>query len=103
GAAAGYAHLVLHKPMGATSTTRDRHANRTVLDPVPTPLVPDGTRLPPVARLGLDSEGMLLLTNDGPWADRILHPRHGVEREYALGLERELDVEQVAGLRRGAQ
>jgi 23S rRNA pseudouridine2605 synthase len=65
--------------------------------------VPDGARLYPVGRLDQDSEGMLLLTNDGAWAERVLHPRHGVEREYALGLERELDVEQVAGLRRGVQ
>ncbi len=89
--------------MGVTSTTRDRHADRTVLDLVPTALVPDGTRLYPVGRLDLDSEGMLLLTNDGPWADRILHPRHGVEREYALGLERALDADQIDLLRAGIQ
>lgn len=103
GAAAGHVHLLLHKPMGVTSTTRDRHADRTVLDLVPTALVPDGARLYPVGRLDLDSEGMLLLTNDGPWADRILHPRHGVEREYALGLERELHSDQVGTLRKGIE
>jgi 23S rRNA pseudouridine2605 synthase len=103
GAAAGHAHLLLHKPIGVTSTTRDRHAERTVLDLVPTALVPDGVRLYPVGRLDLDSEGMLLLTNDGPWADRILHPRHGVEREYAIGLERELDADQIDLLRAGIQ
>lgn len=103
GAAAGHVHLLLHKPMGVTSTTRDRHAERTVLDLVPTALVPDGARLYPVGRLDLDSEGMLLLTNDGPWADRILHPRHGVEREYALGLEGALHSDQVGTLRKGIE
>ena len=103
GAAAGHAYLVLHKPSGVTSTTRDRHADRTVLDFVPTALMPEGTRLYPVGRLDLDSEGMLLLTNDGAWADRILHPRHGVEREYALGLERPLDADQVEALRAGIE
>jgi 23S rRNA pseudouridine2605 synthase len=101
GAAAALAYLVLHKPAGVTSTTRDRHAETTVLDLVPTALVPDGTRLYPVGRLDQDSEGMLLLTNDGAWAERVLHPRHGVEREYAVGLAAPLDHDQVERLRAG--
>ena len=101
GAAAAHAYLLLHKPAGVTSTTGDRHADTTVLDLVPTALVPDGARLYPVGRLDQDSEGMLLLTNDGGWADRVLHPRHGVEREYALGLDRPLDADQVAALQQG--
>ena len=101
GAAAAHAYLLLHKPPGVTSTTRDRHASSTVLDLVPTALVPDGARLYPVGRLDQDSEGLLLLTNDGDWADRVLHPRHGVEREYALGLDRPLDRDQVDALERG--
>jgi 23S rRNA pseudouridine2605 synthase len=101
GSAVAHAYLVLHKPAGVTSTTRDRHADTTVLDLVPTALIPDGARLYPVGRLDQDSEGMLLLTNDGAWADRVLHPRHGVEREYALGLDRPLDGEQVAALQGG--
>ncbi len=101
GGAVGQAYLVLHKPAGVTSTTRDRHAETTVMDLIPTALVPDGARLYPVGRLDLDSEGMLLLTNDGDWAERVLHPRHGVEREYALGLASPLGVEQVDRLRAG--
>jgi 23S rRNA pseudouridine2605 synthase len=101
GSAAAQAYLLLHKPPGVTSTTRDRHAATTVLDLVPTVLVPDGARLYPVGRLDQDSEGMLLLTNDGAWAERVLHPRHGVEREYALGLDRPLDAQQVDALRAG--
>jgi 23S rRNA pseudouridine2605 synthase len=103
GAAAAQAYLLLHKPPGVTSTTRDRHAASTVLDLVPTALVPDGARLYPVGRLDQDSEGLLLLTNDGAWADHVLHPRHGVEREYALGLHRPLDHGQVEALRAGIQ
>jgi 23S rRNA pseudouridine2605 synthase len=95
------AYLALHKPAGVTSTTRDRHADRTVLDLVPTALVPDGTRLFPVGRLDRDSEGLLLLTNDGDWAERILHPRFGVEREYAVALDAPLDAEQERALGRG--
>jgi 23S rRNA pseudouridine2605 synthase len=103
GSAAAHAYLLLHKPAGVTSTTRDRHAETTVLDLIPTALVPDGALLYPVGRLDQDSEGMLLLTNDGAWADRVLHPRHGVEREYAIGLERELDHDQVDAIRAGIQ
>ena len=95
------AYVALHKPAGVTSTTRDRHAESTVLDLVPTALAPDGIRLYPVGRLDLDSEGLLLLTNDGDWADHILHPRFGVEREYAVGLAAPLVGEQARALNVG--
>ena len=101
GSAAATTHLLLHKPGGVTSTTQDRHAHRTVLELIPTALVPDGARLYPVGRLDQDSEGMLLLTNDGTWADRVLHPSHGVEREYAIGLGTALDNAQAKGLQEG--
>ena len=95
------AYVALHKPAGVTSTTRDRHAATTVLDLIPTALVPDGTRLYPVGRLDQDSEGLLLLTNDGEWAERILHPRFGVEREYAVAVAQPLSPEQVRLLNAG--
>lgn len=95
------AYVAMHKPAGVTSTTRDRHADTTVLDLVPTALVPDGTRLYPVGRLDVDSEGLLLLTNDGDWAERVLHPRFGVEREYAVALSDPLTPEQVQILNAG--
>ena len=101
GAAARTTYLLLHKPAGVTSTTHDRHAATTVIDLVPTALVPDGGRLYPVGRLDQDSEGLLILTNDGGWSERVLHPRFGVEREYALALARPLVPDQVAALERG--
>jgi 23S rRNA pseudouridine2605 synthase len=97
------AYLALHKPAGVTSTTQDRHAATTVLDLIPTAMTPDGTRLYPVGRLDLDSEGLLLLTNDGAWAERVLHPRFGVEREYAVGLRAALAPEQLDALNAGIQ
>ena len=103
GGASTMAYLLLHKPAGVTSTTRDRHADRTVLDLLPTALVPEGARLYPVGRLDQDSEGMLILTNDGAWSERVLHPRFGVEREYALGLRQRLDAAQVEALNAGMQ
>jgi 23S rRNA pseudouridine2605 synthase len=103
GAAAQFAYLLLHKPAGVTSTVRDRHAERTVLDLLPTSLVPAGARLYPVGRLDQDSEGLLVLTNDGAWSERLLHPRYGVEREYALGLRTPLAREQLDALRAGIE
>ena len=101
GVGAARAYVALHKPAGVTSTTRDRHADTTVLDLLPTAIVPDGTRLYPVGRLDRDSEGLLLLTNDGEWADRVLHPRFGVQREYAVALALPLDHAQARALRDG--
>jgi len=101
GIGAAKAYVALHKPAGVTSTTRDRHAVTTVLDLIPTALVPDGTRLYPVGRLDQDSEGLLLLTNDGAWADGVLHPRFGVEREYALALRAPLTHDQALALNAG--
>jgi 23S rRNA pseudouridine2605 synthase len=102
-AAAGAAHryLAVHKPAGVTSTAADRHAARTVLELVPPDLAPRGTRLYPVGRLDLDSEGLLLLTNDGAWTDRVLHPRYGVEREYAVAVAVPLGREQRDALAAG--
>ncbi len=101
GSAARTTYLLLHKPAGVTATTRDRHAATTVLDLLPTALVPDGARLYPVGRLDQDSEGLLIVTNDGAWSERVLHPSFGVEREYAIGLRMPLDVDQRGALDAG--
>ncbi|MEO8571159.1 MAG: pseudouridine synthase [Chloroflexota bacterium] len=103
GGAAQPEYLLLHKPGGVTSTVRDRHASKTVLDMIPTALLPEGARLYPVGRLDQDSEGLLVLTNDGGWADRVLHPRHGIEREYAIGLRAPLTPDQVKAIKAGIQ
>lgn len=101
GAAQARVHLALHKPAGVTATVADRHAARTVLELVPPWLAPAGTRLYPVGRLDRDSEGLLLLTNDGPWADRVIHPRYGVEREYAVGVARAMPDDALEALLAG--
>jgi 23S rRNA pseudouridine2605 synthase len=85
-AAAEAIYVVAAKPAGVTSTVSDRHAERTVVELVPQYIRQRARRLYPVGRLDRDSEGLLLLTNDGDWAQRLLHPSHAVEREYAVGL-----------------
>ena len=95
-------YLALHKPAGVTSTVRDRHAVTAVVDLVPPDLV-RGARLYPVGRLDQDSEGVILLTNDGDWAEHVLHPRYGVEREYAVALSWMLNREQAEALEGGVE
>ncbi len=95
-------YIALHKPAGVTSTVRDRHAERTVVDLVPDDLARGG-RLYPVGRLDQDSEGLILLTNDGDWAEHVLHPRYEVEREYAVGLSRPLSRAQAEALEAGVE
>jgi 23S rRNA pseudouridine2605 synthase len=70
-------HYLLHKPAGVVTTARDTHGRATVVD-----LVPSEPRVFPVGRLDADTEGLLLLTNDGELAHRLTHPSHGVEKEY---------------------
>ena len=60
-------------------------------------------RLYPVGRLDQDSEGLILLTNDGDWAEHVLHPRYRVEREYAVALSRPLTREQAEALETGVE
>ena len=96
-------YLALNKPAGVTSTVADRHAEQTVLDLVPRDVRRAAGRLYPVGRLDRDSEGLLLLTNDGAWAERVLHPRYQVEREYAIGVSEPLRADQARQLEAGVE
>jgi 23S rRNA pseudouridine2605 synthase len=73
----GLVYYLLNKPAGVVTTAKDTHGRSTVLD-----LVPGEPRVFPVGRLDIDTEGLLLLTNDGELANRVAHPRHGVDKEY---------------------
>jgi cytidylate kinase len=99
----GQLYLVLNKPAGVTSTVSDPHARETVIDLIPESLRGTAARIYPVGRLDRDSEGLLFLTNDGSWAQRMLHPSHGVEREYAVGIDHEMEHDQAAILSRGVE
>jgi 23S rRNA pseudouridine2605 synthase len=67
----------VNKPAGVVSTARDTHGRPTVVE-----LVPAGRRLYPVGRLDAETTGLILLTNDGELANRLTHPRYGVEKVY---------------------
>ncbi len=96
-------YLAMFKPAGVTSTVSDRHAERTVVSLVPDEVRRAAGRVYPVGRLDRDSEGLLLLTNDGDWAQRMLHPRYRIEREYAVGLAESLTVDQARELEAGVE
>ena len=71
-------YIMLHKPRGYVTTMRDEQGRRTVAE-----LVQDvGVRVYPVGRLDLDSEGLLLMTNDGAAANGVMHPSHAVDKIY---------------------
>lgn len=75
-------HYLLNKPVGVVSTADDTHGRRTVVD-----LVPGDTRVYPVGRLDADSEGLLLVTNDGDLTGVVTHPSHGVTKTYIARVE----------------
>lgn len=77
-------HLALHKPRGFVTTASDELGRRTIFDLLP----PGLPRLFHVGRLDKDSEGLLILTNDGALAQELTHPRHGIEKEYSVTLDK---------------
>jgi cytidylate kinase len=95
-------HIAVHKPRGLLSSAQDERGRRSVL----TLLADDARqlgRLWPAGRLDADSEGLMLLTNDGSWANRVLHPRYGLEREYAVLVDPEPDAGTLRALRAGVE
>lgn len=88
----------LHKPVGYLSTARDDRGRPTVLD-----LVRSDRRLYPVGRLDLDSEGLLLLTDDGELANLLTHPRHHVPKRYQVQADRPLSPAEAGQLARGVE
>ena len=94
----GLRYVALHKPKGVTTTMRDRHAERDLRD-----FLPEGPRVFPVGRLDRDTEGLLLLTNDGDLAHRLAHPRHGVEKEYLAEVDGSPTPARIGRLRRGVE
>jgi 23S rRNA pseudouridine2605 synthase len=90
------AYVLLHKPAGVVTTVRDPQRRRTVVD-----LVPATPRVVPVGRLDADTTGALLLTNDGPLAHRLAHPRYGVEKVYEADVDGALSDEALGRLAEG--
>jgi 23S rRNA pseudouridine2605 synthase len=94
----GLVHYVLNKPVGVVTTADDPQGRRTVVD-----LVPGEPRIFPVGRLDTDSEGLLILTNDGDLAQRLTHPSFGVEKEYLAEVEGTPSAGALRRLRQGIE
>ena len=89
--------IMLHKPAGFVSTRRDPHVRDTVFDLLPAKF----SRLFNIGRLDAQTEGLLLLTNDGDLAQRLTHPRFKIEKEYEVTLDRPWDPVLAPKLMRG--
>jgi pseudouridine synthase len=90
------AYVLLHKPAGVVTTARDPQGRRTVVE-----VVPAKPRVVPVGRLDADTTGALLLTNDGPLAHRLAHPRYGVQKVYEVDVVGEPSAEVLRQLAEG--
>ncbi len=87
-------YIMLNKPRGYVTTAADEKGRRTVLDLVRSV----GTRVYPVGRLDMDSEGLLLLTDDGEFANHLTHPRHEIPKIYHVTLATPLTTAQMTAL-----
>jgi 23S rRNA pseudouridine2605 synthase len=94
----GLVYYLLNKPPGVVTTAKDTHGRKTVVD-----LVPREPRVFPVGRLDADTEGLLLLTNDGDITHRITHPSHGVEKEYLVHVRGRVTPGELRLLRDGIE
>ena len=92
------AYVLLHKPAGVVTTARDPRGRPTVVG-----LVEHAVRVVPVGRLDADTTGALLLTNDGPLAHRLAHPRYGVEKVYEADVEGDPSDEALRRLAEGVE
>jgi 23S rRNA pseudouridine2605 synthase len=97
-AAQELAYVLLHKPVGVVTTASDPRGRPTVVD-----LVDLQERVVPVGRLDVETTGALLLTNDGPLAHRLAHPRYGVEKVYVADVEGRPDDRALRALSEGVE
>lgn len=91
-------YIALHKPKGYVTTVKDEKGRKDVLD-----LVPITERIFPVGRLDLNSEGLLLLTNDGLVAERLTHPRFKITKIYRVRLDRPFEDKDFVKLTTGVE
>ena len=91
--------LILNKPKGYITSTKDEQGRPTVMDIIPERF--KKAMVAPVGRLDKDSEGLLLLTNDGDIANKLTHPKYGIKKEYIVELNKDLNEKDKAKMEKG--
>ena len=91
-----FVYIKLNKPKGYACTASDEKGRKTIYQ-----LIDTSERLFSIGRLDYDTEGLILLTNDGDFANRVAHPKFLVEKEYRVTIEGEIKESELAVLRRG--
>ena len=89
-------YVMLHKPTGVISSAKDNFGRKTVID-----LVQSDVRLFPVGRLDYDTSGLMLLTNDGEWANNLMHPSKKINKTYLAKLDGQLTEDKLQAFRQG--
>ena len=91
-----FEYYMLNKPKGYVSTAKDDRNRKIVND-----LIPTKARIYPVGRLDYDSEGLLLLTNDGELTNKLTHPKHNISKTYIVTIDSEIDDDNLDKLKKG--
>lgn len=89
-------YLMLNKPTGYITTSIEQFGRKCVLD-----LIEEDLRVYPIGRLDMDTEGMLLLTNDGDFANKLMHPKNKIKKSYIVTVDKEVELNKLEKLRNG--
>ena len=93
---AEHAYYLLNKPRGVVTTTDDEKKRMTVTD-----IIKSKQKIFPIGRLDFNTTGVLILTNDGDFAQKLIHPKNNIIREYEVKLDKDLEAEHEAALLKG--
>ena len=91
-----FVYIKLNKPKGYACTAKDEKGRKTIYD-----LVKTDERLFSIGRLDYDTEGLIILTNDGDFANKVAHPKYAIDKEYHVTIEGDIKESELAVLRKG--
>lgn len=92
-------YIMLNKPVGYLCSASDPHADLTIFDLINLP----GKRLFSIGRLDLNSEGLLIITDDGDYAEKLTHPKYGIRKKYLVKIDNTLSQQEIKKLEQGLE